>query len=95
MTASNAGEKGKVMAEAEKALLDMPSENANKAKADIYVKLMRRIVKEGDEFPQKEMDRVKKVLKDGKVAEGKKKSMEQRINVIRSFIHHDAKKDEL
>lgn len=97
MTATTAGEKGKVMAEAEKALLDISAENANKAKADIYVKIMRKIVKEGDDFAQTEMKRVQKVLKDGKVSDAKKKSMEQRVNVIRSFIQHDAipKKEEL
>merc|ERR1719273_1457072 len=72
LIATNAGEKGKVMAEAEKALLAIPSESTNKAKADIYIKIMRKIVKEGNEFADNEIKRVKKILKDGKIADAKK-----------------------
>ena len=43
LTAPNAGEKGKVMAEAEKAFLAIPSENTNKAKADIYINNLQSI----------------------------------------------------
>merc|ERR1719273_1221224 len=95
LTATNAGEKGKVMAEAEKALLAIPSESTSKAKADIYIKIMRKIVKEGNEFADNEIKRVKKILKDGKIADAKKDLMEKRINVLRSFIQHDGVKDEL
>jgi len=95
LIATNAGEKGKVMAEAEKALLAIPSESTNKAKADIYIKIMRKIVKEGNEFADNEIKRVKKILKDGKIADAKKDLMEKRINVLRSFIQHDGVKDEL
>ena len=95
LTAENAGERGKVMAEAEKAFLAIPTESTQKAKADIYIKIMRKIVKEGNEFADNEMKRVKKVLKEGKIADAKKEAMEKRINVLRSFIQHDAVKDEL
>ena len=95
LTAENAGEKGKVMSEAEKAFLTIPSESTNKVKADIYIKIMRRTVKEGNEFAENEMKRVKKVIKEGKIADAKKESMEKRINVLRSFIQHDSVKDEL
>ena len=56
---------------------------------------MRKIVKEGNEFAETEMKRVKKVLKEGKIADAKKESMEKRVNVLRSFIQHDVVKDEL
>ena len=95
LTAENAGEKGKVMAEAEKAFLAIPAESPNKGKGDIYIKIMRKIVKEGNEFASNEMKRVKKVLKEGKIADNKKDAMEKRINVLRSFIRHDTVKDEL
>jgi len=95
LTAENAGEKGKVMAEAEKALLAIPAESSNKGKGDMYIKIMRKIVKEGNEFAVNEMKRVKKVLKEGKIADNKKEGMEKRINVLRSFIQHDVVKDEL
>jgi endoplasmic reticulum protein 29 len=95
LTAENPGEKGKVMAEAEKAFLAIATESTKKAKADIYIKIMRKVVKEGNEFAEKEMKRVKKVLKEGKIADAKKEGMEKRINVLRSFIPHDTVKDEL
>jgi len=95
LTAENAGEKGKVMAEAEKTFLAIPAESSNKGKGDIYIKIMRKIVKEGNQFAETEMKRVKKVLKEGKIADNKKDAMEKRINVLRSFIQHDAVKDEL
>ena len=93
MTASTAGDKGKIMAKAEKAL-ESASE-AEKAKADIYIKIMRKVVKEGDRFPETEMTRVKKVMDGGKVSEEKKKLMNQRLNVLRSFLQTKSSKDEL
>ena len=79
LTAENAGEKGKVMSEAEKAFLAIPSESTNIAKADIYVKIMRKTVKEGNAFPGNEMKRVKNIIKDGKIADAKKESMEKTV----------------
>ena len=48
MSAGSAGEKGKVMAEAERALASTP---ADVKKAEVYVKVMRKIVAEGAEVP--------------------------------------------
>ena len=56
MGAESAGEKGKAMAEAENALTSTPS--GDKSKAEIYVKIMRKVVRDGLEVPMKEIARI-------------------------------------
>jgi hypothetical protein len=84
------------MAEAEKALLDLQSDDDEKAKkADTYVKIMRKVASEGEAFAAAETERIKKVL-EGKLSPAKKAQMEQRINILKSFIPpKPAKKEEL
>ena len=88
------------MAEAEKALIELASadedDKAKKSKAEIYVKIMRKVSSEGQAFATSEMERVKKIL-EGKLSATKKEQMEQRINVLKSFVASEAekKKDEL
>jgi protein disulfide-isomerase A6 len=53
-------------------------------KAEIYVKLMKKVIKEGDAFVAYEIDRVGKVLA-GKVTPEKKTEMQERLNVLKSF----------
>lgn len=85
MSATTPGEKGKVMAEAEKVLIDLTADEADKAKkAEIYVKIMRKVSIEGEAFAASEIERIKKIL-EGKLSSTKKQQMEQRINVLRSF----------
>jgi hypothetical protein len=45
---------------------------------------MKKIMSDGDSFVSHEMDRLKK-LADGKLAPAKKKEMERRMNVLKSF----------
>lgn len=92
VAASSAGEKGKVVADAEKALL--AANATDKPKADMYVKIMRKMAKEGAGVPEAEMARIKKVIEGGKVSDDKKKSMRQRLNVLRAFTQTQPK-DEL
>jgi len=94
VAADTAGEKGKVVAEAEKALAAAAGAT-DKTKAEIYVKIMRKMVKEGAGVPEAEMTRIKKVIEGGKVSEDKKKSMKQRLNVLRAFTQTQPTKDEL
>ena len=103
MSATTPGDKGKVMAEAEKALIDLTADEPDKAKkAEIYVKIMRKVSSEGEAFATSEIERIKKIL-EGKLSSTKKQQMEQRINVLRSFTSHqqqqqkteETKKEEL
>jgi endoplasmic reticulum protein 29 len=92
MSATSPGEKGKVMAEAEKALIDLSTDEADKAKkAEIYVKIMRKVSSEGESFATAEIERIKKVL-EGKLSSTKKQQMEQRINVLKSFTSQQQQK---
>ena len=94
MGAKSAGEKGKAMAEAENALTSTPS--GDKSKAEIYVKIMRKVVRDGLEVPMKEIARIKKVLEGGKISDDKKLSMKHRLNVLRAFTQtQEVKRDEL
>ena len=58
---------------------------------------MKKIIAEGGLFVSHEMERLKK-LTDGKLAPAKKKDMEKRINVLKSFngqIKKEEKKEDL
>lgn len=92
MTATSPGEKGQIMAEAEKALLALEESDKSK-KADVYVKIMRKVSAEGEAFVKTEKSRVKKIL-EGKLSDAKKKQMQQRINVLRSFTVEEIKEEE-
>ena len=88
-----------MMAEAEKALIELSADEddkAKKSKAEIYVKIMRKVASDGQTFATSEMERVKKIL-DGKLSASKKEQMEQRINVLKSFVATEPqkKKEEL
>ena len=91
MTAPDAGTKGKVIVQAEKVRDTLKDEQSKKA--DIYIKVMHKVASEGEAFIDKEMERVKKVM-EGKVSEGKKKQLEHRINILKSFARQKTK-DEL
>lgn len=91
MASSDTGDKGKIVVEAEKIKSQLSEEKAKKA--DLYIKIMHKVVSEGEGFINKETDRVKKLLND-KVSETKKKQLEQRINILKSFLQQKTK-DEL
>ena len=53
-------------------------------RADIYVKLMRKVVAAGPGFVAKETQRVKKLL-GGKISVEKKEELEEKSNILKSF----------
>ena len=53
-------------------------------RADIYVKLMRKVVATGPGFVAKETQRVKKLL-GGKISSDKKEELEEKSNILKSF----------
>ena len=64
-------------------------------RADIYVKIMRKIVDSDTDFVTKEVERVNKLLK-GKVSADKKEELEEKMNILKSFVALTKKvKDEL
>ena len=91
MTITDPGAKGKIIVEAE-TIKDKLNEDKVK-KAEIYIKIMHKVVSEGEAFIAKETERVTKLI-DGKISDGKKKQLEQRINILKSFARQKTK-DEL
>lgn len=61
---------------------------AQRAAAKVYVKTMERIFERGDIFVQTEQTRLEGLLK-GKLSEEKKRTMEERRNILQSFTYRD------
>lgn len=91
MALTDSGSKGKIIVEAETIKENLNEDKVKKA--EIYIKIMHKVVSEGEKFIDKETERVTKLL-DGKVSESKKKQLEQRINILKSFARQKSK-DEL
>ena len=53
-------------------------------RADIYVKLMRKVVSTGASFISKEFQRVTKLI-GGKISSEKKEELEEKLNILKSF----------
>lgn len=61
---------------------------AQRAAAKVYIKTMERIMDRGNVFVQTEQTRLDGLLK-GKLSKEKKRSMEERKNILQSFSHKD------
>ena len=75
----------------EKEILELQDE---KKSAEIYIKVMRKILEKGKEFVILEIERVKKLLKE-KVSDAKKKTFEAKLNILSSFRAFINSKEEL
>lgn len=59
-----------------------------RAAAKVYVKTMERILERGDVFVQTEQTRIDGILK-GKLSNEKKRTMEEKRNILHSFLYRD------
>lgn len=73
----------KLVKEAQTKLAALKNENEKKS-ADIYIKLMQKVIERGSKFIESENVRVKNIL-DGKLSQTKKAEMQTRLNIIQSF----------
>jgi hypothetical protein len=81
------------LSDAETILSDLGRDEKDKTrKAEIYVKIMKKVVEEGDEFVGREMARIQKVLA-GNLKTDKKKEMQHRLNILKTF-NGDLKNDD-
>uniref|UniRef100_A0A1B6C9M2 Endoplasmic reticulum resident protein 29 n=2 Tax=Clastoptera arizonana TaxID=38151 RepID=A0A1B6C9M2_9HEMI len=80
-------ERKKLLLKAED-LWDGAKGNVEKKSAEIYVKLMRKVIEKGDDFLSSETKRVENILK-GKVSKEKVQEMENRLNILQAFRSHD------
>ena len=74
-----------VMKEATKVIEEL-KESKDKTSGDIYIKLMQKVLERGDKFLLSELERVKNLLSGGKMNDAKKKNLQQRVNIIQSFL---------
>lgn len=63
---------------------DKVSLSSERKSAEVYVKVMRKIIEKGDDFLSSEVSRVD-TLSKGKLAKEKKDEMERRLNILMSF----------
>ena len=61
-------------------------------RADIYVKIMRKIVDTDISFVKKEEERLKKIT-GGKITPEKKEEMKERLNILKSFSLQEVKEE--
>lgn len=61
---------------------------SQRAAAKVYVKTMERMLEKGDVFVQTEQTRIEGILK-GKLSNEKKRTMEEKRNILHSFLHRD------
>jgi len=64
----------------------LPDEH--QAAAQVYIKMMEKILEKGNVFVQTEQTRLDGILK-GKLSAEKKKSMEEKRNILQSFMFRD------
>merc|ERR1712130_284188 len=94
LLAAKKSDMGEVIKKAEGVWDEAKGEKTQK-RAEIYVKIMRKIEEVGEGFIAKEETRVKKIL-TGKVNKEKKEELEERINILKSFSSAKSEdKDEL
>jgi len=60
----------------------------NTEHANIYLKLMEKILEKGDEFVQNEISRVENLQKT-KISNDKKENLQKRLNILQSFKHDE------
>jgi endoplasmic reticulum protein 29 len=76
--------------------LNALTNDEHKKSADIYVKLMQKVIERGNQFIDSEIERVKNII-SGKLADNKKTEMKGRLNILQSFSTNplDSQKTEL
>ncbi|XP_067015179.2 endoplasmic reticulum resident protein 29 [Anabrus simplex] len=85
--ATDADAKKVILREAED-MWDKLTSRADQRAAETYVKTMRKTLEKGEEFIPSELKRVQNLAK-GKISKEKKEEMEQRLNILQSFIHDE------
>lgn len=65
-------------------LWDKAKGNQDQKSAEVYVKIMRKIIEKGDDFLNTESVRVENLLK-GKISKDKKDELQHRLNILQAF----------
>lgn len=84
MTLKDKKDQEKVLKEAQGKLTSL-AKDQDKKSADIYIKLMQKVIERGPKFIESEAVRVKNIM-GGKLSQAKKDEMQARLNILQSFI---------
>ncbi|RWS05176.1 endoplasmic reticulum resident protein 29-like protein [Dinothrombium tinctorium] len=64
-----------------------------KKSAEVYIKVMQKVIERGDKFVESEQERVKNIIA-GKVSDTKKSEMQARLNILQSFLKTESASSE-
>lgn len=64
------------------------TDETEKKSADVYMKMMHKVIERGVGFIASERERVKNI-KEGKITSAKKEEMQGRLNILHSFKLND------
>ncbi|XP_070573455.1 endoplasmic reticulum resident protein 29-like [Ptychodera flava] len=92
MATGEDSERKKMVSEIEKEIEQVTGDK--KARAEIYMKTMKKVLQKGNGFIESEITRVQ-TLQDKKVKEEKKEQFKERLNILNSFRLPTESKDEL
>lgn len=84
MMSAKLGKWESIMMEAEDLAQELEQGSKDRARADTYVKIMRKMVNEGESFAKKEFERTQKML-ETKITEAKRLELKEKLNVLKSF----------
>lgn len=66
------------------------SKDDDKKSADVYIKVMQKVIERGPKFVESEKVRVKNIM-DGKISTTKKNELQARLNILTSFLESSDK----
>ncbi|XP_077533539.1 endoplasmic reticulum protein 29-like protein wbl [Haemaphysalis longicornis] len=76
-----------ILADAKK-LQEAAEKEADKKSADVYIKMMQKVLERGKAFIDSETERVKNI-RNGKITPAKKEELQGRLNIIGSFVRDE------
>lgn len=84
----NKEEREKMMKQAKEMIARGMDSKQSEEMANIYIKLMEKILDKGDEFVKNEIQRVENIRKT-KIPVEKKENLQKRLNILQSFSHDE------